>query len=435
MNKYLAVSLFLLSAAFTSIAQQPLDKVIALVDEDVILESELDRRYQSVLEQNQSNQALLPDEHTLRYQILQRLIDESLQFQLAHKSGVKINEYQLNQAVEALAQDEQKSLQQFRTSLIQQGQSYELFREDIRKEMMINQIQQYFVNRRIFISDQEVSTLIKQITQQQREQIQVHLQHLFLPLDQNASEQQTQQQMKQANQIISMYQQGTPFQQLIQQYSKAGADNSDLGIKPLNELPSLFIEPVEQANSGDIVGPLRSGSGLHLLKVAHIEGQQKHFVEQVNARHILIKPSEILSDEHIRLKLADVRQQILDGTTTFNEKALALSEDPGSGNKGGELGWNSPQIYVPEFQQAVQQLQINEISEPFKSDFGWHIVQLLGKRQQDVTAQQLEQRARQIIRSRKFEQERQSWQQELRDQSFVEIVSPEFLHLELSEQP
>lgn len=410
------------NAAFA--APQVVDKVAAVVDNGVVLQSDVDGLMQSVKMNAQQAGQQLPDDATLRHQILERLIMDDIQLQIAQKMGIRISEEDLDHAIANIAAQNQMSLDQLRSRLAYEGLNYGTYRAQIRKEMLIGEVRNNEVRRRITILPQEVESLSKQIASQNDSGTELNLSHILLPLPENPTQQQVDEAEAQAKALINDIQKGADFGKLAITYS---ADSQALkgglmGWGKLEELPTLFAERLQSAGKGSVVGPIRSGVGFHILRVNDARGgNQSISVTEFKARHILLKPSVVLTDDQARAKLEDAIQQVKSGKASFADIAKQISQDPGSAMQGGELGWAPADIYDPAFRDALLKLQKGETSKPVHSSFGWHLIQLEDIRQVDKTDAAQKDRAYRMLFNRKFSEEAQTWLQEQRAAAYVKI--------------
>ena len=405
-------------------AQQSLDNVIAIVNKDVVLQSEVDRLMHKVqadaAEQNQS----LPPYHQLHKQILDRLIEDSLILQLAERQGLRISDSQLDQALASLAAEKGLSTADLQKKAEREGLNPAEFRETVRKEMLISEVRRNQLRQRINITDQEVKQLAKLISAQGSKGQRFHIEHILLSLPSDANRSEQQRVAEKAGQLLQQLKKGADFHQMAvaESADNKALNGGDWGWMTLEEMPSLMAEAVSGAYKNQFIGPLRSGAGLHIIHVKDIQGQQAIEMQEVNARHILLKTSVILSDEKAEQMLKGFLRDIQSGKTTFAKQAEKYSDDTGSATKGGELGWANPDMYVPEFRDMVKKLPIGEFSRPFKTVHGWHIVQVEGRRNQANTPEALENRAYQMIYNRRFAEEAQTWIDELRDEAFIQFL-------------
>jgi len=406
-------------------APQVVDKVAAVVNNGVVLESDVDGLMQSVkLNAGQAGQQL-PDDATLRHQILERLIMDQIVLQMGQKMGVKISDDQLDQAIANIAKQNNMTLDQMRSRLAYEGINYNTYRNQIRKEMLISEVRNNEVRRRVTILPQEVDTLATQIGSQNSQGTELNISQILLPLPENPTQQQVDDQEALARQLVGEIKGGADFGKLAVTYSAdpQALKGGNMGWGKIEELPTLFSQALSSAKKGDVVGPIRSGVGFHILKVNDLRGESKNIsVTEVHARHILLKPSPILSDDQAREKITQLAADIKSGKTTFAAAAKQFSDDPGSANQGGDLGWASPDIYDPAFRDALLKLQKGQVSAPVHSSFGWHLIQLLDTRQVDKTDAAQKERAYRLLFNRKFAEEAQTWMQEQRASAYVKIL-------------
>ncbi|WP_416041950.1 peptidylprolyl isomerase SurA [Edwardsiella ictaluri] len=406
-------------------APQVVDKVVAIVDNGVVLESDVDGMMKSVKLNAQQAGQQLPDDATLRHQILERLIMDNVQLQMAKRMGLEISDSELDNAINGIAQQNHISMQQLRSRLAADGLDYKTYRDQIRKEMLISEVRNNEVRSRVTILPQEVDALAKQIGSQNSGETAVNLSHILIPLPENPTQQQVSEAQKQAESLIQQLHQGASFAKLAAAYSAdpQALKGGEMGWGRLQELPTLFAEALQSAKKGDIVGPIRSGVGFHILRVNDLRGDQASVsVTEVHARHILLRPSPVMSDTQARAKLEALSAQIKSGQITFEQAAKEYSQDPGSAQKGGDLGWAVPSMYDPAFRDALMKLNKGEISQPVHSNFGWHLIQLLDTRQVDRTDEAQKERAYRILFNRKFAEEAQTWLQEQRAAAYVKIL-------------
>ena len=421
MHKLLTCAL-LASIGLTSQAAT-LDRVVAVVNQDVVLASQLDSLVAKVQHDAAASGQPLPEYTQLRKQALDRLIQESLQLQLAERQGLKISDTQLEQAIQSIAADNKMNLEQLRAQLEREGLTYAQYREEVRREILMNEVRRSQVRRRINISDQEVKQVVEALSKQGQQQTSYHIGHIQVALPDNPNAEQLNAAKAKIERILASLKEGADFRKLAIAESNGpkALEGGDWGWLSPQEMPTLMAEAVQGAGKGDIVGPLRSGAGLHIIKIFDTKGQQQVMQTEVKARHILIKPSIILSEEKAKGTLDGILHDIKSGKASFASMAEKYSEDPGSAVQGGELGWSDPNVYVPEFRDMLGRLQPGQISEPFRTSHGWHIVQLEDRRSQDATGKAQEQRAYQLIFNRRFAEESQAWLDELRDEAYIQI--------------
>ncbi|MFG6025006.1 peptidylprolyl isomerase SurA [Salmonella enterica subsp. enterica serovar Montevideo] len=407
-------------------APQVVDKVAAVVNNGVVLESDVDGLMQSVkLNAGQAGQQL-PDDATLRHQILERLIMDQIILQMGQKMGVKITDEQLDQAIANIAKQNNMTMDQMRSRLAYDGLNYSTYRNQIRKEMIISEVRNKEVRRRITVLPQEVDALAKQIGTQNDASTELNLSHILIALPENPTSEQVNDAQRQAESIVEEARNGADFGKLAITYSadQQALKGGQMGWGRIQELPGIFAQALSTAKKGDIVGPIRSGVGFHILKVNDLRGQSQSIsVTEVHARHILLKPSPIMNDQQARLKLEEIAADIKSGKTTFAAAAKEYSQDPGSANQGGDLGWATPDIFDPAFRDALTKLHKGQISAPVHSSFGWHLIELLDTRKVDKTDAAQKDRAYRMLMNRNFSEEAATWMQEQRASAYVKILS------------
>ncbi len=414
----LAVSLT--TAPIVRAATKILDQVVAIVDEDVIMASELRNRLESVTMNLEARGMEMPPEDELVRETLDRLILENIQLQLAARVGVRISDAQLNAAVGRIASQNGMNLEQFRMRLEADGQSYVAMREDIRREMMLQRVQTGNVNQRIQITDKEIDNFLATEEGQALTQPEYRLVHALLPLAPDASESDDAAAKLYVDNMTTRIRAGEPFDQVIASSNgKYTFSGGDLGWRRSADLPSLFSDIAPTLKVGEIADPLHSDSGYHLVYLQDKRGGEQ-IVAQTEVRHILVKPSEILTDAQAEQLVIDLRARIEAGED-FGELAREFSEDIGSGQEGGDLGWTMKGQMVPEFDAAMARTEIGEISDPVHSQFGWHILEVTGRRDQDMTELAMRGKANEYLHSRKYQEELDAWLRKIRDEAFVDI--------------
>ncbi|EOX3390708.1 peptidylprolyl isomerase SurA [Vibrio cholerae] len=401
-----------------------LDSVAVIVNSGVILQSDVDSALKTIKANAKQNKQPLPQETVLREQVLEKLIIDTLQQQEADRIGVKIDDNRLNEAIKEIAKNNQQTQEQLIASVAQEGLTYPEFREQVRKEMAASDARNALVRRRINILPAEVDTLAELLAQETDATVQYKISHIQLRVDdgqdKNAAE-------TLANKLVNDLRNGADFAQMAYAYSKGpkALQGGDWGWMRKEEMPTIFADQIKMQNKGSIIGPFRSGVGFHILKIDDVKGLETVAVTEVNARHILIKPTIILSDEGAQKQLNEFVQRIKNGEVTFAELAQQYSQDPGSAAQKGEMGYQTPDLYVPEFKHQIETLPVGQISEPFKTVHGWHIVEVLDRREVDRTDSALKNKAYRILFNRKFNEEASAWLQELRASAFVEVLKDE----------
>ncbi|MCO7263737.1 peptidylprolyl isomerase SurA [Dickeya zeae] len=414
-----------LSANMAFAAPQEVNKIAAVVDNSVVLESDINSLLQSVKLNAQEAGQQLPDDATLRHQILERLIMDNIIMQMAQKMGVQVTDEQLDRSIANIAAQNHMSIDQLRSRLAAEGVSFDTYRNQIRKDMMIADVRNSEVRRRVTVLPQEVDALAQQLASQGANGPEVNLSQILIPLPENPTQDQVDKAESLANRLVKEASQGADFGKLAITYSAdpQALKGGQMGWGRPQELPSLFAERLANPQKGQIIGPIRSGVGFHILRVNDTRGgSQAVSVTEVHARHILLATSVVMNDAQAKAKLEEVAGQIRSGKLSFAAAAKQLSQDPGSANQGGDLGWASPEMYDPAFRDALMNLKKGEISAPVHSSFGWHLIQLLDTRQVDKTDAAQKDRAYRMLFNRKFAEEAQTWMQEKRAAAYVKIL-------------
>ena len=414
----------LLSAfSVTASAQiEILDKVVAIVDEDVVLESEVQRRLATIYAQIQQSGTQPPPQEIVVQQVLERLISERLQLNMGYSAGIRITDAELNDAMARIASSNQLTMEQYAEQIHATGSTLSNVREEIRNEMILMRVQQGQVMRRIRISNQELDNFLNSEEGRFMTSPDVKVGHILLPVPSGKNNEEVNAILQRAQGLLEEANNGTDFRQLAIANSadQTALQGGDLGWRKMAQLPGVFIEAVEKLEIGQISEPIRSDAGYHLIKLYERKGGGEQLIEQHFARHILIKPNEIRDEATAVSQLTELRERVKAGED-FALLAKEFSEDPGSALNGGELGWSTPGMFVPEFEQTMGSIELNEVSAPFLSQFGWHILQVTERRNQDFSENITRNRAQNLLRQRKYEEELQVWLQEIRDEAFVEI--------------
>ncbi len=399
-----------------------LDKVAAIVNSGVVLESEVQDLLKNIKKQSAKSNQALPSDNALRTQVMDKLINDSLIVQIGERMGVQVSDAQLDQTIANMASKNKLTLPQFRQAIVSDGEDYEKYRENVRTELISGEVRRNSVRRRIYISPQEVSNLLDLMKEQTNNDVEYHLGHILIEFPSDASQADMIASKKRANKVIELLESGSNFTKVA--IASSGGANAlkggDLGWKNINEMPTLFSELIDGKDKGTIVGPIRTGLGFSIVKVLDIRGRKVIEVEEVKASHILIKPSIILSEAKAEAQLQDLLDQINASEATFADLAKEFSEGPTS-VRGGDLGWSDPSNYDPAFKEALATMKVGEYHKPFRSSFGWHIIQLNDRRMTDATSQMNENRVYQILHNRKFGVESARWIKETRDEAYIEI--------------
>ncbi|WP_229722009.1 peptidylprolyl isomerase [Marinobacterium nitratireducens] len=400
----------------------PLDHIVAIVNDDIIMQSELDNRTALVRSQLAANQTRLPPDSVLRNQVLDRLILDSIQLQIADEQGIKVSDRQLNEALEQIASRNGMTLEQFREALIAEGQDYASAREQIRNELLLSQVQQSNVNRRIRVSEQEVQNFLDSEQGQQTGSPDYLLSNILVAVPDQATPEMLKRAETKAIDIYRQLQGGANFAETAVANSNAqnALNGGDLGWRKASELPEVIATIAGTLDKGEFSKPVRIASGYIIVQLRDRRGSQGTLVPQTLVSHILLKPTEIRSDAQTRALADQLRSRLLAGES-FEQLARQYSDDTGSGSLGGDLSWTQAGQMVPEFEQVMNETATGEISEPFESRFGWHILWVRDRRTQDMSEEMRENSARFSIRQRKYNEELTSWLREIRSQAYVEL--------------
>ncbi|MCK2041468.1 peptidylprolyl isomerase [Chromohalobacter sp. TMW 2.2308] len=417
---------FMLLMALTplvALAQpQPLDRIVAVVNKDAIMQSQLEDRVAQVSQQMARRNVPVPDKEDLRRQVLDRMIVEQIQLQMADRANVSIDDTQLNAAVRDIAKNNDMSLDEFADSLEQDGMSLAAVREQVRREMLLRQVQQSQVASRVNITDREVDRYLDQ--QGDASDTAYHLAHILVALPESPTPEQVEQAQAKARDLYRQLQNGADFQQLATADSdgEQALSGGDLGWRRGDRLPTIFADVVPQLADGEVSEPVRSPSGFHLVKRIETRGgqsEQKTVVTENQVRHILIGTNPNRSDEQAKALAEDIRRRIAGGES-FAELAQQYSDDDGSALDGGELGWVRPGQMVPSFENAVNDMDVGELSQPVRSRFGYHVIELEDRRQKDVTRDAQREQVRQTLFQRKVNDELEAWTQEIRSGAYID---------------
>ena len=399
-----------------------LDRVAAVVNDGVVLNSELDDQIAIVSERLRAQKLELPPQNVLRQQVLERLVLQEIQSQRAAKAGLKVPDETLNSALQDVAQRNGIPLSQLPEALQQQGIDYAAYREDVRKELTLGLLRQRDVLQRIAITPREIDQYLDKEAKMPAADLEYNVSHILIAVPQEATPQQLDEAAKRAQDVYTRAKGGEDFAKLALAYSKSqtALEGGALGWRKGGELPTFLSDTIAKLKPGEVSEPLRTPTGFHIIRLNDIRGSGKKAIEsQVHVRHILMKTTELADDATIRQKLENIRTRILKGED-FAGLATTTSEDPGSQSQGGDLGWTGPGTFVPEFEAAISGLKDNEISEPFHTQYGWHIVQMLGRREYDNTDELKRRQAIEAIRASKADEETELWLRRLRDEAYVE---------------
>jgi peptidyl-prolyl cis-trans isomerase SurA len=400
-----------------------LDRIAAVVNDGVVLTSELDEQTEEVIARLRQQNTELPPRNVLRQQILERLVVEEIQMQRAERLGIQVSDEMLNGALSDVAQRNNMSFADLPRELERQGVDYRTYRDEIRKQLTLQLLRQRDVIGRINISPRELDQAMARQQNAPDLNSEYNVSHILVSVPVSATPEQIQAREARAKEVFEKAKGGQDFAQLAVTYSDSttNIEGGSLGWRKGSQLPSIVGDAIAKMKAGDISDPIRTPSGFHMFRLNEIRGgNQQSVVSQVHARHILLRTSELEDDQTVQQKLAAIRKRIVEGGEDFGAIAAVTSQDPGSGAQGGDLGWAGPGTFVPEFEQQLDQLKDNDISEPFKTQFGWHIIQLLGRRVHDITQDKVRQQVFAQLRESKAEEETELWLRRLRDEAFVD---------------
>lgn len=417
----------LAGAGESSSGKQPneivkMDRIIAIVDQGVITEQELIERTRTVKAQLEKQGTQLPPDKVLEKQVLERLIADSLQLQMAAQTGIKIDDTQLDKTIERIAAQNKMGIEEFSALLEKDGIPLRKFREDIRNEITIARIREREVDNKLNISEGEIDNYLTTQANRGEEQDEFEIAHILIRTPEDASPEDLEKAKTKTQDALKQLAEGVSFSEVSASLSDApnALEGGSMGWRNGGQLPALFLEVLKPMQKDEVSRPIRSPNGFHILKLTDRRGGTSSLViGQTHARHILIKLSEVVSETDAKRKIDSIKER-LDNGAKFEELARQFSED-GSANNGGDLGWVNPGDTVPPFEKAMNDLGLGEISEPVLSPFGWHVIQVIERRQQDMTKEATRLKARQEIRARKSEEAYEDWIREMRDRAFVEL--------------
>ena len=413
-----------LNAAQTGAAPKKvvaLDRIVAIVNDDVITQYELNDHIKLVVNQLKKQGTPLPPQEVLEKQLLERLINDRVQLQYAKETGVRVDDTQLEKTLERIAENNKMSLQAMREALEQDGVNFNRFREEIRNEIIMARLKEREVDNKIVVTESEIANYLKSQEALAGKEEEYNLAHILVLVPEQASPEQIQAKRARAEQALAQIKSGADFAQIAVGYSDAAdaLQGGAVGWRPAGRLPTIFLEALRSMQAGEVSGVLRSANGFHIIKLLAKRGKDSAIeVLQTHARHILIKTSELLSENEARTRLLNLKER-LDNGADFAELARLQSED-GSAAQGGDLGWLVPGDTVPEFERAMNALKIGQISDPVRSPFGWHLIQVMERRNQDISRDRQRLLARQALHARRADEAHEEWLRQLRDSAYVE---------------
>ncbi len=412
-----------LAAADLSESGVFLDGVAAIVNEGVVMRTQLSEETANIIRSAQAQNIPLPPADILREQVLERLIVKEIQLQRAERIGLNVSDQILNNVISDIAREQGITFADVPQWLAGQGMSYQAFRNSLRDDVTLEQLRRIDVVQRINVSRREVDQCLLDLETNVVANSQYNLSHILVPLPNAATAAQIEDVRVAVEAVYDRIQEGSDFREMAIQYSRGqtALQGGSLGWMPGEQVPSIFTDVLAPLRMGDVSKPFRTTGAYHIIKVDDMKSAvERSTVDQVLTRHILVTPNEIIDDQTARQKVSDALEEVREGAD-FGEVARLNSDDPTTAPLGGDLGWTGPGTFVPEFEQVVDSLEIGEISEPFKSPFGWHVVQLMEKRVYDNTEDLKEQNCQIRIRNGKLEDEVQLWIRRLRDEAFVDV--------------
>ena len=413
----LLLSLTLNSAAYAEIL---IDTIAAVVEDSVITENELLQRI-AVIRAQAGDQAQFPSDDIFTEQVLNRMISERLQMTWGERRGIEVDQPSLDRAMQGLAERNRMTLEEFRQTLVKQRIDYIAFRDQVRTEMFIGQVRRRAVESKIQISDKEINEFLEQQKNNPTIDLEYRIAHILIQLPLDPTPEQLKQAQTKINEVEQLAQKGDSFTQLAISYSQSqdALEGGDLGWRNRNQLPAIFADQLGDMTAGDLSKVVRSPSGLHLFKIIDTRGNETVMIAQMRSRHILLRTNAVRSDDDALRDLSSLRSRIVNGAD-FSELARANSDDPGTAVNGGVLDWVAPDALAPAFRDTAAKLAIGQVSEPFKSRFGWHILEVLERRQHDNSEDARRAEARNTLRQRKVEEETDLWIRQLVDESYVD---------------
>lgn len=413
-------SFFLASTVFAKSVL--LDQVIAIVNNDIVMQSELQNRIQSVSNRLKVRGTPLPPDSVMRQRVLDQLILESIQLQRAERAGIRIDDTQVNETISSITRANNMTLEQFELQLKSEGETYASARKQIRNELIITRVQQREVDRRVRVTDQEISSFLDSKQGRTQSGTEYYIGHILIAVSESATLEQRAEAENRAEQILIELKDGKDFQQMAVARSdgRQALNGGVIGWRKENELPSIAADIIPVLKLREPSSIIHTSSGFHIVSVLEKRGGKKQIVTQFNVRHILISPSEIRSEDAAKEIIEKLQERILNGDD-FVDLAKSNSDDPVSAIDGGSLGWVGPGQMVREFERVMLETPIGETSEPFRSKFGWHILQVIESRDQDIGAQIQENQAKRVIHRRKYEEELANWLLEIKSEAFIDI--------------
>lgn len=404
----------------------PLDRLVAIVNDEVVTANQLARQLQMVRQQLQSRQTTLPPPEVLRKQVLERIVLTRIQAQQAQQMGLRVDDETLNRALQRIAAQNKLALPEFKAAIEREGVSYAQFRDDIRQEILLSRLKQRQVDSHVIVTEQEIDQALEQRMTQTDPDDEFRLGHILFAVPEGATPEKLRSVKDKAQQVWESLRAGADFRATAVAVSEGrqALEGGDLGWRKAAQLPALFAPVAQRLQVGEISEVLQNNSGFHIIKLLEQRSAQPSLVTQTLARHILLRPNDILSNEEAASRLEALRLRVLQGED-FAVLAKSISEDKISASLGGDLGWITPGDMAPEFEAALNELEPGALSKPFRTEFGWHLAQVLERRQQDMSKDQKRRQVADTLRQRKIEEELQLWLRRLRDEAYVEYIVPD----------
>jgi peptidyl-prolyl cis-trans isomerase SurA len=420
---FLSVLLPMLLVA-ESVQAEMLDKVVAVVNNNVITASELNEQVGVLRKQMELKKVEVPSDDVLRKQVLKHLIDVDIQLQLAKQNDIAVDSAELNESIEKIAVSNHLTLTQLREELQKQGMDWEVYRENVRKEILMSRIQQQAVGKDVVVSTQQVENYLKTAHVNEKESQIYHLQNIVIPLPEEPTTEQVKRAKEKADSLLKKLKQGADFSTIAiaESSGEYALEGGDLGERHLAELPEIFGQKAINMSVGEVAGPLRAGNGFQLIKLIAIQGNDGHHeVSKTHVRHILIKPTVNMTEDEASKQIHNLYQQLKSGKD-FGLMAKQYSLDASSAIKGGDLGWVTGDELVPSFAEAMDKLPLHTISDPVKTPFGWHLIEVLERKKMDDSVAFKRQQVRHFLQQRKFAEAVENWQQHLRADAYVNVL-------------
>lgn len=408
---------------YTAHAAHHINKIAAIVGNEIITTKELEEKTKLVINNLSTQNITLPPKEILEHQVLNKMILDQIQLQMAKQLAIEVDSTSINHAIENLAKQQKISVSEYKKSILQSGLKFEDFREQVKTEIILSRLQQREVGNEIRISNADIDGYLNSPAGQDNSGIEYHLGHILITAPDKTNNTAFKKAELKAKQVVTELKQGKDFKQLAMANSSdiKALDGGDLGWRQLKEIPSIFVKEIPNMQIDEIIGPIQSSSGFHIIKLYNKRFGKKQNYLELQARQILIKPSQSISDQEAKTLLSKLRQQITDGKE-FSKIAEHKSQELHTAARGGSLGWISETSVIPEFWKNINTLSTNQISQPFKTELGWHLVQITNKRQADHSKEAIRNQAAEILRERKFNEILEIWLKKIRDEAKVDVL-------------